>query len=371
MRRRTFIKSMAGAGAGLLLGSTVRPVRAADANACFVPWDSDTQMMSWPKKAPPYRIALSNSYIGNAWRSEMVTIAKLYSERDSVKPLLKEFRIASSGNNVSAQIAQINQMVLSGVDAIITDAASPTGLNSTINRAIDAGVLVVSFDNVVTAKKAMTLNQDQYEMGKSLAEFIVKHMGDSGHVLMVRGVAGTQVDIDRYNGGMSVFGEHAGIETTEVYGKWDSGTAQKVTADALAAAGDSFDAVWAEGGDDGIIRAFEHAGADIPPIAGEAENGFRKYAAHHKSFPMLSIGQSAAMSAMSLEVALRMLQGHKMPRSLSVPLHKVTNTDMQDGVKLEKGENWWPDVPDSFFCGVNIPQCGLKFDPQVILNTEI
>lgn len=367
MQRRQFLKSaVGGLGAGLALApfSRLAWADAAAIGQCVKPWDSSTEMVSWPKKDPPYRIALSNSYIGNSWRSEMVNIAKLYSERKDVKPLIKELRISSAGNNVSAQIAQVNQMILSGMDAIVMDAASPTGLNSTIDKAVNAGVLVVSFDNVVTTKKAISVNQNQYEMGKLLAEFIVKHMGDKGHVLMVRGVAGTSVDIDRYKGGKSIFDKYPGIKTTEVYGKWDSGTAQKVAADALAASGSGFDGVWSEGGDDGVIRAFEHAGAKIPPVAGEAENGFRKYAAQYK-FPMLSIGQSAAMSAMSIMVALRMLQGHKMPQAISVPLNKVTNANLKEGV------NYFNDVPDSFFDGISVPACGLKFDPHAILNTKV
>src|SRR5699024_1713905 len=139
------------------------------------------------------------------------------SERDDVKPLLKDFTISSAGNNVSAQIAQINQMILKGVDAIIVEAANPTGLNSTIDRAVDAGIAVVSFDAVVTTKKAVIVNEDQFKMGKRWAEFVVKHMGKKGQVLMVRGVAGTSVDNERFAGGMSVFKQYPDIETTQVY----------------------------------------------------------------------------------------------------------------------------------------------------------
>lgn len=365
MKRRQFLAGMAGGASTLALSNLIgKQAMAATDNDCFVPWSSDTPAMSWPKKEPPYSIALSNSYIGNTWRSEMVSIAKLYSEREDVKPLLKDFRVASAGNDVSGQIAQVNQMILSGVDAIVTDAASPTAMNSAFNRAVDAGILVVSFDNPITTDKAVALNQDQFEMGKLWAEFIVKHMGKKGHVLFVRGVAGTSVDIDRTKGGKSVFDKYPSIKTTEVYGKWDSGTAQKVAADALAASGGSFDGVWCQGGDDGVIRAFEDAGAEIPPIAGEAENGFRKYAASH-DFPMLSIGQNAAMSAMSMKVAVEMMQGREMPQTLSVPFTQITNEDLEEGV------NYFDDVPDSFFCGISIPKCGLTFRPKDILNTEV
>src|SRR5699024_1036086 len=210
-----------------------------------------------------------------------------------VAPLIKELKVASAGNDVNTQIAQINQMVLSGVDAIVTDAASPTALNSTIDNAANAGVLVVTFEKVVTTKSAMAVKQPQFEMGKKWADFVVDQNAGKGHVLMVRGVAGTFVDKRRYEGAMAVFGKHSSITTTEVYGKWSNGVAQKVTANALAA-GAHFDAVWSQGGDNGIIQAFEQAGAKVPPIAGEAENGFRKYADENQ-LPIVSIGQSISL----------------------------------------------------------------------------
>ncbi len=293
----------------------------------------------------------------------MVQLAKAYTEQSDVKPLIKEFQVSSSGNDVSAQIAQMNQMILGGVDAIVTDAASPTGLNSVIDQAVAAGILVVSFDNVVTTKKAVTVNEDQHAMGKQWAEFIIKHIGDKGHVLMVRGVAGTFVDQERTRGADEVFKKYPGIKTTQVYGKWDDGTAQKVTANALAST-PQIDAVWCQGGDTGVVRAFLQAGRKIPPIAGEAENGFRKLAAKHK-FPMLSIGQSPALGAMSIKVALELLQGNKVPRAISVPLPTATTATLKAGV------NYFPDQPDSFFTPINIEPCGLHFDIKNVLQQKV
>lgn len=362
MKRRDVLR-----GATIGLGSALfmaPPLLWADSSKkCFIPWDSKTKNISWRKKAPPYKIALSNSYIGNEWRTEMVKIAKIYSERKSVKPLIKEFTVSSAGNDVNAQIAQIDQMILRGMDAIIVDAASPTGLNSTLDKAVNAGVLVVAFDNIVTTKKAVVVHQNQFDMGKRWAEFIIQHIGGKGNVLMVRGVAGTYNDNGQYKGGKSVFDKHPDIRTTEVYGKWDNGTAQKVTANAIAASS-GFDAVWSEGGDAGVVRAFKQAGSKVPPIAGASENGFRKLAAQEQ-FPILSIGQSTAMSALSMKVALQMLQGQSMPQAISVPLHGVTTQDLKEGV------NYFPDVPDSFYTAISIPACDLRFDAQAILKASI
>lgn len=359
MKRRTFVTAAGGLVAGALAGAG----QAGAAESCLKPWKDGTKAASWPTKSGPYKLALSNSYIGNTWRTEMVQVAKSYVERPEIKKDVADLRVASAGNDVAAQIAQLNEMILSGVDAIVLNAASPTGLNAAINQAAAAGILVVSFDNVVTTPKAIKLNQDQYEMGRQWAQFVLDHTGGKGNVLMVRGVAGTFVDQERTRAAMDLFKNHPDIKTTEVYGEWDDGTAQKVTANALAAGG-SFDAVWCQGGTTGVCRAIQQAGQKIPPTAGEAENGYRKLAAELK-FPMLSIGQSPTLSALSIMAAVSILKGEQTPSEISIPLPVVTNDT------LEAGKNYFPDLPDSFFTAINIGACGLEFDINQVLAQKV
>ena len=357
MRRRRFLELAAGAAAGAwLLDGAGHRLWADEPSlqACFRPWDAKTQKISWPAKKPPYKIGLSNSYDGNTWRSEMLHIAQAYAERAHVKRYLADFHALSAGNDVSAQIAHINQMVLAGMDAILVDAASPSGLDGAIDKAVKSGVLVVSFDNTVTTPKSVTVNENQYEIGRRWAQFLVKQLHGEGTVLMVRGVRGTFVDDQRTEGGTDVFEQHSGIKTVEVFGDWNNDTAQQVTANAIASNG-AFDGIWCQGGDVGVVRALDDAGLSIPPMAGEAENGFRKLAAQ-RHFPMLSIGQSPSLSAVALAVAIELLRGHKVPQDIAIPLPAVGTDDLKAGV------NYFPHLPDNFYTPINMPACGLSFD---------
>jgi ribose transport system substrate-binding protein len=363
MNRRNLLK-VAGTGLGaacLSNGLISRAAAAAEtrSSACYQPWTASTEMFKWKQKAPPYRIAFANSFVGNDARTEMVKISKAYAARPEMKTLLKDFSASSSGNDVSAQIAQFNQLILRGVDAIVTDAASPTGINSVISDAADAGVLVISFDNVVTSDRAVLVNHDQVEMGRIWARFIAKQTGGNGKILMVRGVAGTSGDQDFYNGGMDIFSKYPGLKLVEVNGNWDQGTAQKVTGDVLAT-GAKFDGVWSEYGDTGVVRAFLQGPGKVPPIAGQAENGFRKLAAQHQ-FPMMSAGVALGLVAMSMKTAVDLLQGMSVPRKIRVDLEQVTTADLKPGV------NYYPDLSDSFVDSFNIPACDLEFTTAEIL----
>lgn len=364
MERRHFLKyagaGVAGAAWALAGGSSSA---AAAANACFMPFTPSTKPFVWKSKPGPYKLAIANSLISNDWRTEMVKVAKAYAARPAVKAKLSEFIINSSGPEVSAQISQFEQLILKGVDIIVTDAASPTGINNVINEAAQAGILVVSFDNVVTSPKALKVNHDQTDMGRIWAQFVADEINGKGKVLMVRGIAGTFGDEVFTKGGMEVFSKYPGIELVQVNGDWDQGTAQKVTADALAV-GHKFDGVWSQYGDTGVVRAFLQSGQTVPPMAGQAENGFRKLAAQHK-FPILSAGVSPGLVAASMEAAFAVLEGQPVPQSVRIPVDPVKTADLKAGV------NYFPDLPDSFVDGFNVPQCGVQFTVKEILSQSI
>ena len=332
------------------------------AKMCYAPASSNTPTVKWEPKAPPYRIAVSNSYIGNSWRTEMMKIAKAYAHKPEVAKHIAKFREGSAGNSVSQQAAEINQLVLAGFDAIVVDAANPTGLNSTIDHAVKAGVLVVSFDNVVTTDKAVIVDEDQYEMGKRRAQFVAKQLKGKGTVLLVRGVEGTSVDAAHAKAAHDVFKHHPNIKVTQVIGKWDNATAQKVTKNALAT--QTVDGVVSGGGDTGIVRAFLQSGQTMVPIAGEADNGLRRLAAKHQ-FPMMSIGNSPAEAAVALQVAIDILRGHRLPRSINLPLPTVTTDSLKAGV------NYFPDQPDSFYTDFNIPGCHTKLSLKEIQQQSV
>src|SRR6201981_2330273 len=90
--------------------------------SCFVPWTQQTKFYKFPAKKGPFRIALANGYIANTWRIQMIQTAKAYAVQPDVAAKLKEFKVVSTGDDVAAQIAAINNFIDSGYDAIVCNA---------------------------------------------------------------------------------------------------------------------------------------------------------------------------------------------------------------------------------------------------------
>ena len=94
-----------------------------------------------------YTIGLSDSYIGNSWRKTMVTAWEDVAKQAENQGLISGYTVdVSAENTATSQIADIDSLILKHVNAIDIDAASPTALNPTIQKACAAGIKVVVFE---------------------------------------------------------------------------------------------------------------------------------------------------------------------------------------------------------------------------------
>ena len=288
---------------------------------CFKPWSAQTKFFQWEKKPGPYRIAVVNQFVGNTWRIQMIKTAKAFAEQPGIKENIKEFKVVSTGTDVAAQLGAMEDFINQGFDAIVTIAVAPEAIDRIIRLADKNNVVVVPFDNILDTDKVMMVNEDQKEMGRMSAKWLINESGKtSGDILEVRGLPGNSVDRDRHLGFREVL-EAPGdnFKITEVVGNWDSGTSQKVTADALAVHG-HFDGVFTQGG---WTAGARHDRCQHPyvPMSGEGENEFRKQIAEHYKDGLkgMSYGQSPALVAISIKAAISAFQGNVMPQLILDP----------------------------------------------------
>jgi ribose transport system substrate-binding protein len=371
MRRGTLLGAAVAAG---FLMSTVAVVAGPKAvqgpgadPQCFKPWSDKIKYFQWEKKPGPYRIAIVNGFVGNTWRIQMIKTAKAFVEQPEIKSHVKEFKVVSTGTDVAAQLGAIEDFINQGYDAIVTIAVSPEGFDRVIRLADKNNVVIVPFDNVLDTDKVMEVNEDQLELGRMNGRFLREQLGNKteGKILEVRGLAGNSVDRDRHIGFREVMEKGTKFQFVEVVGNWDDGTAQKVTADAVAVHG-KFDAVFTQGGSTGTVRALMDAKHPFVPIAGEAENGFRKLIAQHAKDGLkgISIGQSPGLVAISVKAAITALQGNPMPQLISVPIPAADYTQLKDGV------NYWSNLSDNFFTPNEFPPCGVNITATEIMAKD-
>ncbi len=294
---------------------------------CFAPWSADTKYFQWEKKEGPYRIALVNGFVGNTWRIQMIKMAKTFAEDPSIKDKIKEFKVVSTGTDAPAQLGAIEDFINQGFDAIITIAVSPDGFDRVIRLADKNDVVLVPFDNVLDTDTVMQVNEDQIADGPQLRRSSSSSSSRSRARPAARSSRSAACPATRSTATARSASTRSSTrpaatwDIVQVVGMWDDGTAQKVTADAIAVQG-PFDGFIVQGGTTGVVQAMMDAGHPFVPVAGETENGFRKLVAKHsgEGLKAISIGQSPGLVAISMKAAVSALEGNPMPQLISVPL---------------------------------------------------
>src|SRR5690606_24338899 len=94
--------------------------------------------------------------------------------------------------DLNAQNDQIDTFIQQGVDAIILNAVDSESIGPAVQRAIDAGIVVVVVD--VEAPGAMaTVTLDNRQAGEIACEYLIEQIGGSGPILLVDGTPITSV----------------------------------------------------------------------------------------------------------------------------------------------------------------------------------
>src|SRR6478609_696213 len=281
------------------------------------------------------KIALSNNYAGNSWRQAMLKSWDKVTKQavtDGVVAAADPF--TTSENQVTEQAAQIQNLILQGYNAIVINAASPDALNGAVKQACDAGIVVVSFDGIVTEPCAYRVVIDFKDMGRQEVEQMAKFQPKGGNLLEIRGLAGTSIDDAIHAGILEGVKAHPEFKiVSSVTGDWDQTTAQKAVATVLPSLPDIVGVVDQGGDGYGAAQAFASAGKPRPTIImgnrydellwwkeQKAKDGYRTWSA--------SI--APGVSTLAFWVAQQVLDGRKdIPHDLLVPYLEFTQDNFE------------------------------------------
>jgi ribose transport system substrate-binding protein len=281
------------------------------------------------------KIAFSNNYAGNSWRQAMLKSYDLVTKKavaDGVVAAADVF--TTSENQVTEQAAQIQNLILQGYDAIVINAASPDALNGPIKQACDAGIIVVSFDGIVTEPCAWRVVVDFKDMGEKQLEFLNTRLPKGGNLLEIRGLAGTSIDQSIHEGILAGVGKYPQFKIVgSVNGDWAEDVAQKAVAGILPSLPDIVGIVDQGGDGYGAAQALKGAGRPMPVIImgnRQDELAWWKEQKAANGYYTWSASIAPGVSTLAFWVAQQILDGHKdIPHDLLVPYLAFTQDDFE------------------------------------------
>ncbi|MCI9867725.1 ABC transporter substrate-binding protein [Rhizobium skierniewicense] len=289
------------------------------------------------------KIALSNNYAGNSWRQAMLTSWDKIT-KDAVKAgtVAAADPFTTAENQATEQAAQIQNLILQGYDAIVINAASPTALNGAVKEACDAGIIVVSFDGIVTEPCAWRIAVDFKAMGESQIDYLAKKMPKGGNLLEIRGLAGVSVDDEIHAGIAAGVAKNSQFKIVgSVNGDWAQDVAQRAVAGILPSLPEVA-AVVTQGGDGyGAAQAFAAAKRPTPTIVmGNREDELQWWEQQKDAsgYETMSVSIAPGVSTLAFWVAQQILDGKDVKKDLTVPFLRIDQANLETNLKgTQKG----------------------------------
>jgi ribose transport system substrate-binding protein len=299
-----------------------------------------------------YTIYLSNSVIGNDWLQQMIRSAEISATKGPLAGRV-DLRVETVENTTQAQINSLNNIIAAKPDAIIVHAGSVSALDPTLERACAAGIVVVSFSQVVTAECPYKINTNWDHVNHDIPTWLANVLGGEGKVIVDRGLPGSPISEASNKEIEKVLGAFPGIEIVGWYtSNYELGAEQAGVA-SLLAANPEIDGILTAGYGTGAIQALKDAGRPLVPIVMFAYNGSATACAQEPGLKCFIYTHPPYLSADAIKLAVDVLDGKPPATKLVENDYPRLTTDIVEGDfspgvvfdKLEIGKNVFPDLP--------------------------
>jgi ribose transport system substrate-binding protein len=304
-----------------------------------------------PAAEKTYKIYLSNNFVGNDWRQQMLRSAQVAVKKPPLAGRV-DLTVENVETATQAQINSLANIIRVHPDAIVIDAGSGTALNPTIEKACAAGIVVISFDQVVTADCAYKLESNFDIMAHNQAAWMAAVLGGKGKILLDRGLAGAPISERLVKVFEDVLKASPGIEIVGTFnGNYALGPEQAGVA-SLLAAHPQVDGIISQAYGTGAIKALQDAGRPMVPSTAAAFNGTANVCLQTPGAKCILGANPPYLSAEAIKLAVEILDGKKPSEKhilfnspgLATDLPNATYAPGSTVEKIETGKSAFPDL---------------------------
>jgi ribose transport system substrate-binding protein len=298
------------------------------------------------KKSGPYTIGFSNAGLGDSWR--VVALDSIKAAIAKNASLVKKLYVTDANHVDAKQVSDIEDLMSRGVDILIVSANTSDALDPVVSRAMKQGVPVIMEDRSVTSSHFVSFATcADAPIGRIMAQWLIEKLNYKGNIIILSGQAGASPDTNRVVPAMQIFKQYPDIKILDrVYSDFSSAKGKTEMAAMIQKYGKSINGVFGQFGGQvtGSIEAFIEAGwgaGEIPAHTSTDYNGPLKLAIEHR-FPIMNIDYPPAMGGLSVEVALKTLQGIPVPKIATIRT-QITMARPEDETPSVLADQWAKD----------------------------
>lgn len=340
---------------------------------------ADKPVEETPEEVPEapaegFVIGFSNYNNEISWRTQMEAEFTYLADQLKAEGVIADYYVYEANGDQAKQIADVQDLITLGVDAIVLPTVTTDGLNAALEEAMDEGIIVVNFDNNCSLDVSCKITVSDYNhgwvSGQWLGDQLIANGTEEGNVIILRGGVGTSTDANRYQGGYDgLIDKCPNVKiVAEEACDWDYATA-KTTIETLLATYPQIDGIVSQGGamTQAAIDAFNEAGRELCPMTGEAGNGFMRAWIENseKGFESMAFNNPAFSSRIALQCAIALLQGKSIEDCAADITAEYGVTPEITGTQLHLGfeavslddakELYDPTLNDDFWPGTYVP----------------
>ena len=272
------------------------------------------------KDAPS--VALSNAFLGNAWRRSMITAFEEAAAKAEADGLISSFQISNAPgeNSATEQIAQLKALLLERPDILLVNPASPTALNPTLQQACNQGIIVAVFDSATDLECAYVVTNSFGDWARLSTQAVLDGIGGKGNVVIARGVQGSPPEIEMYGVQTELIKSNPDVNVVaEVFTFCDSAKAMEALLGTIASLPEVHGVIGCGEGL-GAVQAFQTAGRDTPVVAFAPSGRALKFWALGNGAPgSVAVMSDPGQGVAALFTALNIYQGNEIPRTTIFP----------------------------------------------------
>ncbi|MDR3373334.1 MAG: ABC transporter substrate-binding protein [Ancalomicrobiaceae bacterium] len=293
--------------------------------------------------ADKFKIGYDIYFGGNSWSVQLYKEFQAEAERQSAKV---DVTYTESELKADKQVANVEDLITKGVDAIILTPISPTAVIPVLKKAEAKHIKVVLLASKIKSQDYDALvTVDDVDFGKAGAEWLAKTLSGKGKIIALNGIAGISASDDRWAGAQDVFKKFPGIKVVgAIEASWDYAKA-KVAVSNLLAANPEIDGIWSQGGGMtlGAIDAFQAAQRPLVPMTAEDNNGYLKRWAALKAGGFKSIAPSKPtwLGSEALLITLKLLNKESVPKDTVLPVPMITEDTLGKFVRADLSDSFW------------------------------
>jgi len=278
-------------------------------------------------------VGFAQDTLANDWRMAQVRALQAGLAR---YPHIR-FVYTDGKGSTAKQIQDVEDLVFSGIDILITSPRDSIAMTPIITQAYKKGIPVILLTRKIEGEAYTTfIAPDDAAIARNAAGYIANKLGGKGDVLMLQGVPSASTAIIRTNAFIEELSDHPGIKLSAIK------TANYLRSDAIKAVeevlqqGIRFDAIYAQSDSmaSGARIALKKAGMDLEKLLivgidyiSEAREAIRN-GQQSASFTYPTCTEEA------VKAVLAITEGKSLPKTIRVPSQRITRDNVEQVVPI-------------------------------------